>query len=81
MAELVGLNVGSVGVIAGTLAAQPWIVDVGGLLVLLALVLMLVAVRGAPSGAAVVVYRLVIVLLVVSIPIGLVLAYFDAGAP
>lgn len=79
-AELIGLNIGSVGVIGGTLAAAPWIVDIGGLLVLLALVLMLVAVRGTPMRPAVVVYRLVIVLLVVSIPIGLVLAHFDAGA-
>lgn len=80
VAELVGLNIGSAGVIVGTLVPSPWIVDIGGLLVLVALALMLVAVQGARLSAAVVIYRLVIVLLVISIPIGLVLAYLDAGA-
>lgn len=78
-AEMLGLNVGSIAVIVGTLAATPAVVDIGGALVLIALVLMLVAVREARLSAAVVIYRLIIVLLVLSIPIGLSLAYTNSG--
>lgn len=77
--ELIGLNVGSVAVIVGTLLATTWVVDIGGALVLLALALMLVAVQGARFTTTLVVYRLVIVALVVSIPIGLFLAYAKSG--
>lgn len=76
--EIAGLNIGSAAVISGTLMSRPWIVDVGGLLIFIALVQALLAVRGVPSGVLAVLYRLIIGIVIVSIPVGLVLAHLGA---
>lgn len=80
VAELVAWNAGAVAVIGGTLAGLPLIVDVGGLLLGLGLGLFIHAVRGTDGPAwARWTYRVLLVVILVSIPIGLVLAQLRAG--
>ena len=79
--QLAAWNVGGAAVIGGTLVRVPLIVDVGGLLLVIALALMIRTVRGriaAPSWALWT-YRLLLVIVLVSIPIGLVLAHIRAA--
>lgn len=82
--DFVVFALGNAGVVVGTLIDVVWLVDVGGALLVLALALMVRGVRGA-SGAApyptsgwlaslVWTYRVLVVVLLVSIPVGLVLA-------
>lgn len=80
-AELLTWNLGCLAVIAGTVLSSPWIVDGGGLLLMVTMALMIRAVgRGAKGPAwALWTYRAVLVLTVVSIPIGLLLAHLRAG--
>lgn len=80
VAELLGWNIGSVAVIAGTLTAMPLIVDAGGLLLLVALVLLIRTVRGRGIGPAWAVwtYRSLLTITLISIPIGLALAHLRA---
>lgn len=75
-AGLLGWNVGNAAVIAGTLADVVTIVDAGGALLVLTLALLVWAVRGAAPRWrwALVVFRVLVVVLLVSIPVGLVLA-------
>lgn len=79
--ELVAWNAGSIAVILGTVITMPLIVDLGGLLLVIALALMVVTVRGKSTGPvwAVWVYRILLIVILVSIPIGLVLAHLRAG--
>lgn len=79
--ELVTWNAGSIAVILGTVVTMPLIVDFGGLLLVIALALMVATVRGKGSGPvwAVWVYRILLVVILVSIPIGLILAHVRAG--
>jgi hypothetical protein len=79
--ELAAWNLGGAAVILGTVITQPLIVDFGGLLLVIALALMVTTVRGKGSGPAwaVWVYRILLVVILVSIPIGLVLAHLRAG--
>lgn len=81
VAELVAWNGASAAVIGGTLAANPWVVDAGGLLLVVSLTLMLATVRGPGSRPlwALWSYRALVVLIAVSIPIGLVLAHVRAA--
>jgi hypothetical protein len=75
--ELVAWNVGAACVIAGTLLAAPALTTLGGLVSVAALALFLLGVRDtgpAPSWARLV-YRTVAVIVLVSIPVGLVLAW------
>lgn len=72
--EFALLNAGNAGVIAGTLLERTWIVDAGAILLVIALFLFLRGVRGVPGTAPVIVYRLLIVFVMGSIPVGLVLA-------
>ena len=86
--ELVTWNVGNAAVIAGTLLETTALVDVGGLVLLVTLVLMIRAVRGAgggtataaeagavrPAGWMLLTFRILVLVLLVTIPIGLVLA-------
>lgn len=67
-------NLGNAGVIAGTLADAPVLVDAGSALLVLALV---VAVHAAGRAGGILAwgYRLLLVVLLVSIPIGIVLSY------
>lgn len=74
--EFVAWNVGNVAVLAGTMAGVTPAVDVGGILLVVALVLWISAVRGVrpASGWGLHLYRLLVGLMLVSIPIGLLLA-------
>lgn len=80
-AQLVLWNAGNLGVIAGTLAGAPLGVDLGSVLLILALAIAFRDTRrgagGATSGtsAAVVTYRLLLALLLVSIPVGILLSH------
>lgn len=81
VAELVAWNAASALVIGGTLVANPWVVDAGGALLVAALALMLETVRGPGTkpGWALWVYRTLVAVVAVSIPIGLVLAHLRAS--
>ena len=72
--EIALLNGGNAGVIAGTLLERTWLVDAGAILLVIALYLFLRGVRGVPPTVPVIVYRLLIVFVMGSIPVGLVLA-------
>ncbi len=73
--ELAAWNLGNGAVIAGTVSGLTPVVDVGGALLILALVLLLAAVRGAGrTGWLLAVYRGVAAIVLVSIPVGLMLA-------
>lgn len=74
-AEAVTFNLGNAAVIAGTVADVPAILDLGGVLLAAALVLFLTAVRaGRQPRWAVWSYRVLIAIVLVSIPTGLVIA-------
>ena len=80
-AELLTWNLGCLAVVGGTVLSSPWVVDGGGLLLMVTMGLMIRAVgRGAKGPAwALWTYRGVLLLTVVSIPIGLLLAHLRAG--
>ena len=74
-AELAGWNAGNGAVLAGTLLGATWLADVGGALLVVALVLALAGIRGAvrrPSWPLHL-YRVLLALVLVSIPVGLVI--------
>ncbi len=76
VAELAGWNAGNGAVLAGTLLGATWLADAGGALLVAALVLALAGIRGAvrrPSWPLHL-YRALIALVLVSIPVGLVIA-------
>jgi predicted acyltransferase len=73
-AQVAGWNVGNAAVIVGTLFQVLVIADIGALLLLATLIRSLQAVRGTSGGRPGRLYRGLLVVLVVSIPIGLVLA-------
>lgn len=79
--ELLAWNLGAVAVIVGTLARMPLVVDAGGLLLVVALVALIRAVRRGDSGSrlALWTYRILVVVLIVSIPVGLLLAHLRAA--
>ena len=79
--ELATFNLGNLAVMVGTLVRMPLVVDVGGVLLLVALALFIWGVRGSSSRARVVLYgyRFVTLVLLVSIPIGLALAHIRAA--
>jgi len=73
--QLVGWNIGNAAVIGGTLSDLTPIVDVGGALLVATLVACVGQVRRpARRGLPLQAFRALVVLLVVSIPVGLVLA-------
>lgn len=78
VAELVTWNVGNAAVLTGTLTGTVWIVDLGGALLVAALALVVVAVHrypvqevGRSQALARRAFQLLVLLLLVSIPIGL----------
>jgi hypothetical protein len=78
--ELVCWNVGNAAVVVGDLAGIPALVGVGGALLVVVLVLQLVHLRHVVSGArwAAWLYGIVVAILLVSIPVGIVLAAIGA---
>lgn len=78
-AEFVVWNGANLAVIAGTLLGFTVLVDLGGAALLAALVLALWITRRARHGIAVWVYRACVAVMVVSIPVGLVLASVHAA--
>lgn len=74
MSELALYNLGNAAVIGGTLVDRTWPVDVGGMLLIAALAMYLWATRRARGGSMLLSYRLLIAFVLVSIPVGLVLA-------
>jgi hypothetical protein len=80
-AEATAWNAGAIAVVIGTVAGMPFVVHVGGLLIIVALVLMVRMTRGAKAGPvwAVWTYRILLVVILVSVPIGLTLAHVRAG--
>lgn len=73
--QLAGWNLGSLLVIAGTLATTPLLVDLGSVLLVVALVLALRARVGGAPPAAMLAYRALLLVLAVSIPVGIVLSH------
>lgn len=75
-AELIAWNTGNSAVVLGTLAEVTPLVDLGGVLLVLGLVLLARGVHGGPRrhGPGLLGYRLLVGVLLVSIPFGLVLA-------
>ncbi|HYI23946.1 MAG TPA: hypothetical protein VD767_00920 [Thermomicrobiales bacterium] len=72
--EFIGFNAGNAGVIAGTLTGQTWLVDAGSVLLAGALILFLRSVLGVPRTVPVLVYQVLIVFVLGSIPVGMLLA-------
>lgn len=71
--EYVAWSLGNAAVLIGTLAEVPAVVDIGGALLVAALAIFAIAVRGGRRHWALLVYRALVVLMLVSIPVGLVL--------
>jgi hypothetical protein len=79
-AEFLGFTLGNAGVAAGTMLSLPILVDAGGVLLVVSLALFLWGVRRPVRGGWLrYLYRGLVVLLLVSIPIGLVLAQIRAA--
>lgn len=81
VAELVAFNAGCALVLVGTIAGRLLLTEAGSALLALALVLLFRAVRGigVRAGWPVYLYRTLIAIVLVSIPIGLVLAHIRAS--
>jgi hypothetical protein len=76
MAELLTWDIGNAGVIAGTLMNRTSLVDLGGTLLATSLVLFILGARGhkGRNRWPLYLYRLLITIVLVSIPIGLVIS-------
>ena len=75
-AELLTWDIGNAGVIAGTLLNRVGLVDLGGVLLAVSLILFLLGVRGHAGQKRWLLYgyRLLIAIVLVSIPIGLIIS-------
>lgn len=78
-AQVAAWNVGNALVIAGTLVAVPALVDVGGLGCVAALGIALLHARSLRRSLLGWAYRAVLVVLLVSVPVGLVLAHIRSA--
>lgn len=79
--QVLGWNLGGALVIAGTLVTRPLLVDLGSVLLVVALAMALRAdlVSPAPRSRALVLgYRLMLLVMLVSIPVGILLAHLRA---
>jgi hypothetical protein len=74
LAELALFNLGHAAVIGGTLAGRTSLVDIGGGLLIVALGMYLWVTRKTSGGWVTLGYRLMIAVVLISIPVGLVLA-------
>ena len=84
LAEFLTWNVGNTAVIVGQLLGYQFVVDAGGVVLASSLVLLLAGARGAlPSAAwerrSLYAYRLILLIVLVSIPIGLVVGHIKAA--
>ena len=81
LAELLTWNLGGLAVIGGTVLGAPLLVDAGGALLVVTMVLMLRAVGRRADGPTWLlwVFRAALVLTALSIPVGLVLAHLRAA--
>ncbi|HEY5182168.1 MAG TPA: hypothetical protein VIJ07_20760 [Dermatophilaceae bacterium] len=75
--EVITWNLGNTAVLAGTVSALAALTDAGGLLLVVALALQLGGTRGARVGWLLRAYQSLILIVLVSIPIGLLLAHFS----
>ena len=80
VAQVIGWNLGCAAVVVGTLSGVPAVADVGAVLLVVTLILLARALTGGPARRRVGVpswagwsYRLLITVLLVSIPVGLVM--------
>lgn len=73
--QVAGWNLGSLLVIGGTLVTTPLLVDLGSVLLVVALVLALRARVARVPAAAALAYRAMLLVLAVSIPVGIVLSH------
>lgn len=76
--ELLGWNLGNIAVFTGILASIPVLSDVGGVLLLVALVTQFRSVHRTRRVLLAGAYRVVLAILIISIPIGLVLGHLGA---
>ncbi len=76
--ETTGWNTGNAAVLVGTLLGVTWLADIGGALLVVSLALVTRQMRGAARRPAwpLYLYRGLVVLVLASIPVGLVLAEF-----
>jgi len=79
VAELVGWNVGNAAVIVGTVVENAAITDIGGALLVGVLALLFTGTRGARAGWWLRGYRLLLAVVLVSIPVGLVVGQITAS--
>lgn len=79
-AELVTWNLGNAAVLAGTLLDVPPVLYAGCALLVATLVVVLRAIRQAPSGRWLLTARAVIALLLISMPVGIVLQAIGHGS-
>lgn len=78
-AELVSFTIGNAGVLAGTLLGVQWLVDAGGVVLAVALLLVLRGGTRWRHGWVLGVYQTLIVFVLMSIPVGLVLARINGS--
>lgn len=80
-AQAVAFNAANAAVLAGTAIGMAWLVDAGAAVLVTALALFVWGVRGATAGNRWLLYgfRLVVVIVLVSAPIGLIIAHSKAG--
>lgn len=74
-AQLAGWNLGSLLVIGGTLVATPLLVDLGSVLLVIALALALRSALPGRSGLGGHAYRAMLLVLALSIPVGILLSH------
>ena len=74
-AQLGAWNLGNALVISGTLAATPLVVDGGSVVLLVSLVLALLHSRRLRAGRLTFAYRVVLLIMIVSLPIGVLLSH------
>ncbi|HEY7857783.1 MAG TPA: hypothetical protein VIC82_04710 [Candidatus Nanopelagicales bacterium] len=73
--QVSGWNLGGAAVILGTLAGAPAVVSVGGVLLVACLGLLVYGVRGGRPGRLLWIYRVLVLVLLVSIPVGLAMSW------
>jgi hypothetical protein len=78
--EAVAFNLAHVAVLLGTVAGAAWVVDIGAALIILTLALFIWSVRGATNQNRLLLYgfRLMILIVLVTTPIGVVIAHLKA---